>query len=303
MAYKALIHIKDFSGKEILATSLGFALFLVLVEKITSKNIGDISLGLSIIFAVGYVLILRLLKDKKYQASAVSILLLCTVTSEIALGNTNHYSMNQNKTNYTSDYDNFKTMKKELDDYDGNGFYRMEELTNLRTRMDPYWYVTTAFRYSRRWHMRAYQICSKRLVCSEIISTSYTYNPQTPVYNAMFGLKYLVDNCGYYLNDELYSSIMQNGKFTAYKNNYALPLAFAVNKDVVSWSSKDALNPFEAQNSWFEKATGVSDVLKQVDISNVTYSNLSTLLDMQLSVDLLHTAKTLPALRRALRRR
>lgn len=64
MAYKALIHIKDFSGKEILATGLGFALFLVLVEKITSKNIGDMSLGLSIIFGVGYVLILRLLKDK-----------------------------------------------------------------------------------------------------------------------------------------------------------------------------------------------------------------------------------------------
>lgn len=62
MAYKALIHIKDFSGKEILATGLGFALFLVLVEKITSKNIGDMSLGLSIIFGVGYVLILRLLK-------------------------------------------------------------------------------------------------------------------------------------------------------------------------------------------------------------------------------------------------
>ena len=79
------------------------------------------SLGLSIIFGVGYVLILRLLKDKKYQASAVSILLLCTVTSEIALGNTNHYSMNQNKTNYTSDYDDFRTLKKELDDYDSNG--------------------------------------------------------------------------------------------------------------------------------------------------------------------------------------
>ena len=87
------------------------------------------------------------------------------------------------------------------------------------------------------------------------------------------------------------------------QNNYALPLAFAVNKDVASWSSKDALNPFEAQNNWFEKATGVSDVLKQVDISNVTYSNLSTFSDMQLSVGLLAYSKTLQALRRALRRR
>lgn len=290
MAYKALIHIKDFSGKEILATGLGFALFLVLVEKITSKNIGDMSLGLSIIFGVGYVLILRLLKDKKYQASAVSILLLCTVTSEIALGNTNHYSMNQNKTNYTSDYDDFRTLKKELDDYDSNGFYRME-LTNLRTRMDPCWYDYNGVSVFSSMAYESVSNMQQELGMFGNYINSYTYNPQTPVYNAMFGLKYLVDNCGYYLNDELYSSIMQNGKFTAYKNNYALPLAFAVNKDVASWSSKDALNPFEAQNSWFEKATGVSDVLKQVDISNVTYSNLSTFSDMQLSVGLLAYSK------------
>ena len=286
MAYKALIHIKDFSGKEILASGLGFALFLVLVEKITSKNIGDMSLGLSIIFGVGYVLILRLLKDKKFQASAVSILLLCTVTSEIALGNTNHYSMNQNKTNYTSDYDDFKTLKKELDDYDGNGFYRME-LTSLRTRMDPCWYDYNGVSVFSSMAYESVSNMQQELGMFGNYINSYTYNPQTPVYNAMFGLKYLVDNCGYYLNDELYSSLMQNGKFTAYKNNYALPIAFAVNNGVASWSSKDAINPFEAQNSWFENATGISNVLTQVNINDVTYSNLNAFSDMQLSAGIL----------------
>ena len=286
MAYKARIHIKDFSGKEILASGLGFAMFLVLVEKITSKNIGDMSLGLSIIFGVGYVLILRLLKDKKFQASAVSILLLCTVTSEIALGNTNHYSMNQNKTNYTSDYDDFKTLKKELDDYDGNGFYRME-LTSLRTRMDPCWYDYNGVSVFSSMAYESVSNMQQELGMFGNYINSYTYNPQTPVYNAMFGLKYLVDNCGYYLNDELYSSLMQNGKFTAYKNNYALPIAFAVNNGVASWSSKDAINPFEAQNSWFENATGISNVLTQVNINDVTYSNLNAFSDMQLSAGIL----------------
>ena len=130
-----------------------------------------------------------MLKDKKYQASAVSILLLCTVTSEIALGNTNHYSMNQNKTNYTSDYDDFRTLKKELDDYDGNGFYRME-LTNLRTRMDPCWYDYNGVSVFSSMAYESVSNMQQELGMFGNYINSYTYNPQTPVYNAMFGLKY-----------------------------------------------------------------------------------------------------------------
>lgn len=289
MAYKALIHIKAYSGKEILSSGLGFVLFLVLVEKITSKNIGDLSLGLSIIFGIGYVLILRLLKDKKFQASAVSILLICTVTSEIALGNTNSYSMNQSKSNYTSDYEDFTALKEKLDEYDG-GFYRME-LTNLRTRMDPSWYnyngvsIFSSMAYEKVANMQQDVGMFGNYI------NSYTYNPQTAVYNAMFGLKYLVDNDDYVLNENIYSRLMSTGKFTAYKNEFALPVAFSVNADTADWVSSDATNPFLSQAQWFKLATGVSDIFDKLNIDNITYDNIANFSDDEIETGYLKYSK------------
>lgn len=280
MAYKALIHIKEYSGKEILCSGLGFIFFLILVEKLTSKNIGDLSLGLSMIFGVGYVLILRLLKDKKFQASAVAVLLICTVTSEIALGNTNSYSMNQSKANYTNDYDDFTALKEKLDEYD-DGFYRME-LTKLRTRMDPSWYnyngvsIFSSMAYEKVANMQ------QNLGMFGNYINSYTYNPQTAVYNAMFGLKYLVDNDDYELNENIYSRLMSSGKFTAYKNEYSLPVAFAVNAETADWMSNEAGNPFEAQAQWFNYATGVSDVFDRLYVDNATYDNIAKFTDNEL---------------------
>lgn len=273
MAYKALIHIKEYSGKELLCSGLGFVLFLVLVEKLTSKNIGDLSLGLSMIFGVGYVLILRLLKDKRFQASAVAVLLICTVTSEIALGNTNSYSMNQSKANYTSDYDDFTALKEKLDEYDG-GFYRME-LTNLRTRMDPSWYNYNGVSiFSSMAYEKVANLQQDLGMFGNYIN-SYTYNPQTAVYNAMFGLKYLVDNDDYELGENIYSRLMSAGKFTAYKNEFSLPVAFAVNADTADWVSSEMANPFLAQAQWFDFATGVTDVFDRLAIGNVTYDNIA----------------------------
>lgn len=274
IAFKALTHLKEFSGRQIMACGIGFVAFLILAEKITSKNINDISLGLSLIFAVGYVFILSLLNNRKFQTSAVAVLLLCTVTSEIALGNTNKYSMNQSKSNYTNDYEAFAELKKSLDAYDG-GFYRME-LTDLRTRMDPSWYDYNGVSiFSSMAYEKVANLQQNVGMFGNYIN-SYTYNPQTAVYNAMFGLKYLVDNCDYNLNNTIYSRISSNGKFTAYKNNYSLPIAFAVNANIADWMSEDAKNPFEAQQQWFYYATDVADVFNRLTVENIEYDNLAS---------------------------
>lgn len=280
IAYKAISHIKEYSGKEILCAGIGFAGFLILVEKLSSKNVGDLSLGLSLIFGAGYVLILRLLQNKKFQTSAVAVLLFCTITSEIALGNTNNYSMNQSKANYTNDYDDFTVLKDKLDEYDG-GFYRME-LTKLRTRMDPSWYnyngvsIFSSMAYEKVANMQ------QDLGMFGNYINSYTYNPQTAVYNAMFGLKYLVDNDDYGLNENIYSRLMSTGKFTAYKNEYSLPIAFAAEAEVADWAASEPKNPFLSQAKWFELATGVSDVFDKLSVSDITYDNISSFTDSEI---------------------
>ena len=61
----------------------------------------------------------------------------------------------------------------------------------------------------------------------------------------MFGLKYIVNNTVEVDPDAaLYTKLpIAQGKFTAYENNYALPIAFRVNDTVQSWAT-DGSDPF-----------------------------------------------------------
>lgn len=290
MAYKALTHIHSFSGKQILAVGVGVVAFIVLVEKITSKNVTDASLLLSLIFAVGYVCILYLFRERKASASVIAVLLLCTTVSEIALSTTPHYTMNQSKPNYTEDYADFRTLKSKLDEYDGS-FYRME-LTDLRTRMDPSWYnyngvsVFSSMAYEKTSNLQ------RNIGMFGNYINSYTYHLQTPVYNAMFGLKYLVNNDNSAMNPLLYKELFASGKFTAYENNYALPIAFCTSADVADWTTEAESNPFLQQQQWFSLATGVENVFRELKPADIQYNNLSSYLDGSGESDAISFSKT-----------
>lgn len=282
MAYKAFIHLKEFSGKQILTVGISLVGFIVLAEKLTSKNVDNVTLLISLVFAVGYTVILHLFQDKRFTASVVSVLLLCAVVSEVALGNTNKYSMNQSKTNYTSDYAAFREVKDKLDIENHNAFYRME-LTHLRTRMDPSWYNYNGISvFSSMAYEKTANLQQDIGMFGNYIN-SYTYNLQTPVYNAMFGLKYIVDNEETSMNTLLYKELFTVDKFTAYENLYALPIAFACNSDVADWTSNTYTDPFLAQQQWFYFATGVDNVFRKLPIQYADYENVSEFSDNELA--------------------
>ena len=103
---------------------------------------------------------------------------------------------------------------------------------------------------------------------------SYTYNLQTPVYNMMHSLKYVVNNnTDVTVENDYFNELMTSGKFTAYENKYWLPMGMAVNSDIKEWYT-DYNNPFTVQSDWFEYATGVSDVFSMMTIDDVQYYNM-----------------------------
>lgn len=292
MAYKTFINIRSIPATKILASGIGVIAFAVLVEKITSKNIDDISLIITLAFAVGYTVILYLFKDKRFQTSVLAVLMLCASVSEIALSNTNKYSMNQSKTHYTEDYEAFRTLKAKLDEYDGTPFYRME-LTHLRTRMDPSWYNYNGVSVFSSMAYEKVANIQKDIGMFGNYINSYTYNPQTPIYNAMFGLKYLVNNDSSDLNPEIYKELFGEDVFIAYENQYALPIAFACDENVLNWTSDCNDNPFLSQQEWFKQATGQEDsVFKKLSVNYVDYNNVSEFLEEDLETGVLSFTKT-----------
>ncbi len=273
MAYKTFTRLHEFSGRAILGSGFAVVGSIILIQEIGSKNVEEISVLISIVFVVTYCLVFALMRDKKYQQSAVAVLLLCCVIGEIACANTDRYSMDQPKQNFVGDYSDFRDLKEQLDEHDGGDMYRMD-LTYNRARMDPAWYgfngVST---FSSMAYERLSNVQSDLGMYGNYIN-SYTYHLQTPIYNMMHSMKYVVDNNqAVTVEPDYFKELMTVGNFTAYENKYHLPIGFGVDSATSEWAT-DLTNPFIVQGDWFEYATGVSDVFGMMNIDEIQYYNM-----------------------------
>lgn len=280
MAYKTFLRLKEFSSRQIGLAGAALVFFVFLVEENKSKNVGDGTIYLTLVFAVFYVLLMTVFKDKKYFAGSIAVLLCICVCSEVIICDTSSFPNSITKSSYEDDYDDFREVKAFIDSNEKEPFYRME-LTYLRTRMDNCWFgyngvsVFSSMAYERLAKLEDHLgMMSNRI-------NSYTYNAQTPVYNMMHALKYIVNNTtpNVLENSKYYSDYMTGNNFHAYTNNYYLPLAYCVNSEIENWNhEKDITNPdpFQVQNDFFKKATGEkSDVFVSIPFDYVNYTNVA----------------------------
>ncbi len=284
MAYKVFIRLNEFTSKQIGAVGVGLVAFIFIVEDITSKNVNSATVILTLALVVLYVVILALFKDKRYQSASLALLLLVCICSEVVMCDSSRVSITITKDSYASDYKDFKALKDALDTAENDEFYRME-LTDLRTRMDPCWYgYNGASVFSSMAFEKLSNLQDDLGMMSNRIN-SYTYNPQTPIYNMMFSLKYIVNNAApNTLESPFYSSSLKSDKFSAYKNNYCLPIAYCIDSRAEKWATEEYMDiwkidtgsdPFMLQGDYFDLATGVGNPFEKIDISYVTYSNVS----------------------------
>ena len=273
-AFRAFTFIKEYTKRQIIGVGVATVFFVIMVQEIGSKNFSEIGVWICVAFIGIYCLALGILKNDQYPKLAAAALILCSCCAEYIVANTNNYSMDQPKTNFVSDYDDFQIVKEKLDEYEGNEQYRME-LTSLRARMDPCWYYYNGV---STFSSMAYEKVSNMQYHLGMFSNyinSYTYNRQTPVYNAFFALDYIVDNnqgSTADMNETYYKRLFSKGKFIAYENNYTLPVAFRVNEDIEFWSH-DNSNPFEVQSALFETATGINNIFYDIPLEKVSTNN------------------------------
>ena len=273
LAFKAFKNVTEFSKKQILGLGIGTLAFVVLVQELGSKNVDDMTVFITIAFTVLHVIVLGLITSKKAQAYALSVMVICSVAAETITANTDHYVANQTKTSFSSDYDDFKALQQEIADNDDELFYR-EELSDLRARMDPSWYdyngasIFSSMAYEKVANLQKYI----GLYGNKI--NSFTYNPQTPIYNSMFSLKYIYDKSNLVSEGNYYSLVDKNDTFTAYKNNYMLNIAYPVSADLMDWNAVDCLNPVVAQQELFQLATGTEGIFNRIIDYEIDYINL-----------------------------
>ncbi len=284
MAYKVFLRLKEFNSRQIGTVGVALVAFVFFVEKITSKNVGTGSVLLTLALAVLYVVVLTIFLDKRYHAASLAFLLLICVCSEVVMCDSSTVSITITKDSYASDYDEFKKLKNNLDIIEQDEFYRME-LTDLRTRMDPSWYGYNGVSVFSSMASESLSNLQDDLGMMSNRINSYTYNPQTPVYNMMFSLKYIVNNESFnVLNSPYYTPSVSSEGFSAYKNNYYLPIAYCISSNAETWATEEYMNawkidhnsdPFQLQGDYFDLATGAGNPFEKLDISYATYSNIS----------------------------
>ena len=274
MAYKVLINIKSIPTKGIIGSGLGVMIFVMLAQKTGMANMDDESVYLSIGFTALYVVVLSLMKKKEFMQSTIALLLMCCVFAEAAVSNTDNFKITQEKPNFVNGYSDFTKLKGKLDKLSDDKFYRME-LSNINTLMDASWFNYNGLSvFSSMAYERSANLQDNLGMDSNYIN-SYVYHPQTPVYNAMMSLKYLVKNDDYRVDEEFFTPVTTYSKFEAYENNYMLPLAYMVDKGISDWNSK-LDNPFDVQNDYWLKASGVGNVFKPISATGFDVDNLSS---------------------------
>ncbi len=286
IAYKTFIRAKEFNTRHFAAVGTGLILFVMLVQEMTSKNVSASSITLTIILIVLYVCIISIFLDKKFHTASVAALLVICVCSEAVMCDSNTVSISVKKESFVSGYDEFQNVKEKLDTIEGEDFYRME-LTDLRTRMDPSWLNYNGVSVFSSMASESVSKLQDRLGMMSNTINSYTYNPQTPVYNMMFSLKYIVNNTTPDLlsSSPNYKHVYSHKNYTAYKNNYSLPIAYLVDKNVATWADEvyvenwernTAADPFALQGDYFNLATGgLGSPFRRLYPAYIDYSNIA----------------------------
>lgn len=273
MAYEVLLHIRSISMKAILGAGAGVMLLAVVIQRFGMDNVSDDTVYISIGFAALYTLVLGLMRKKEYAQTAVSLLLMCSVFAEVAIADTGHFKITQEKVNFVNGYNDFRNFKETLDKLEGTDMYRLE-VTDINTLMDASWFNYNGIStFSSMAYEKSANLQNQLGLDSNYIN-SYIYYPQTPVYNAMMGLRYLVKNDEETpVNEQFYEFAGRCGKFTAYRNRYYMPIAYCVDSDMLNLDS-DSNNPFEIQNSFWSYATGTYGVLKKIKPTDYETENI-----------------------------
>ena len=158
--------------------------------------------------------------------------------------------------NYPGHYDNIQELLR-LRQTPDNGFYRTE-INGLQTYNDTsfYNYNGLAF-YSSTANYAVFDFVSGLGLPCAVGGNYYFYTETSPLTNALLSIHYIISVYGNATDANVYWEIAgKAGDSLLLKNKYCLPLGFMVDKKLADY--KQHYNPFQSQNNFFNRATGLA---------------------------------------------
>lgn len=275
MGYKTILNFKGIKVKDIAYTGLAIISFVIVCQKFLTNKMTNSTIYATIIFVTLWCGFLFLLKNKNAQKKTVSFVLVTFILCETIISSIVGLPLNQDNKNYKENYKTYTDAINYIDNKD-SGFYRTE-LCYLNTRMDPAYYGYNGISVFSSMAYESYSQLQSSLGMQSNKVNSYTYNTQTPVYNMMFNIKYLIQtDVSLAPSSNLYKKIhtTSDKKSNVYESKYNLPIAYCVNSKIDDWVTDEG-NPFEIQSDFVKLATGYSNVFKPVEYNSTDFDAVS----------------------------
>lgn len=275
MGYKTILNFKGIKVKDIAYTGLAIISFVIICQKFLTNKMTNSTIYATIIFVALWCGFLFLLKNKNAQKKTVSFVLVTFILCETIISSIVGLPLNQDNNNYKENYKTYTDAINYIDNKD-SGFYRTE-LCYLNTRMDPAYYGYNGISVFSSMAYESYSQLQSSLGMQGNKVNSYTYNTQTPVYNMMFNIKYLIQtDVSLAPSSNLYKKIhtTSDKKSNVYESKYNLPIAYCVNSKIDDWVTDEG-NPFEIQSDFVKLATGYSNLFKPVEYNSTDFDAVS----------------------------
>lgn len=269
MAYRAFLLLKDVTYKQLFGMSIIGIIFIVFAYASTSEQHTDLTFKGTIALCVAYlaIILLYILKVMNVKLMQIGIfaLILVEIGSSVFIGIETVRTTSRN--DYPDMYDDITSVRERYNSEDDELFYR-ESLQKWYSFNDTSLYgYKGASVFSSTVNGNVTTFLAGLGVRAWDIGNSYTYHETLPTTNAYLDIKYLV---GRYSqpNDKLnWEHISSVNNASAYKNTSYLSLGFMTNKELAEYDHKLNMqglpveDPLEAQQSFFTKATGVTEDL------------------------------------------
>lgn len=275
ISFRGLMHIRSINYKDIMYVSLSWIFFICVAQKFITTKMSEVTIYVSIAFIIVWCGVLLLLKKTDYKKALLHFTLIAMAFCEVIVSDCNSMVITQDNSSYKANYASYTEAISAIEKED-KGFYRTE-LTYLERRMDPCYFGYNGMSAFSSMAYEDYATLQYNLGMFGNRINSYTYNPQTAVYNMMFNIKYLIkagDNptpsSSYF--SEIYTS--DTSATSVYRNDYCLPIAYLVNSNVNDWVTEEG-DPFEIQGNYFSLATGYDGVFRDCTYLSSQYDCLS----------------------------
>lgn len=286
ITFKALLNIKNYKTAGIVASSVCAIVFIAAMYFWGAGKVEKYTLIISIGFALLWTAVYFVSKIKKLDKSLLKLIVLFFICAEIIFSQLENLDFNY----YRADYDGGSRQKAEavstIKENDSEPFFRIESAdvnAHILPMIVGYEGVSD---FSSATSCRVAQNqCSLGL--SGNWENQYTYFLQTPVYNSIFGLKYIIDSGNDLDGSPYYEPFVKNENVSVYRNRYYLPLGYCVSETASDYKSEVYTNPFYQQNRLFCLLSGAENVFEYCDCDEIKLDNIT--LETEKSDEQMHT--------------